>query len=784
MYIAATQTGYLECLDKQRAAAVAGNVHPLQRTVSSRTNKTTKSVSEKPDDQEAQDGNHGLDGDDVAENLRNVAERLRRELGSETPARPDATAPGTPTHGTSPLGESTAVPTAGTSRDANNSPTTPLTAITSPPKADAKSAPEKHKYGPSMIKQHFEEFELAQKDVLIDILTSSEATLNSSLRVHEPGPSISELYGGDFLRGDVEEGDLPEMIAKRRKASRRNTPLASTAASALDVDRDLDEDDDDDTEEKKMKSKRDGDDNDSSIGPTPEFKRNETLVRVYSLLFAWDGFVETLNAMHKECTGKRRSRLHFHVYESLVRPGKKPMPDIGLDEEEEPEESQEEARELSIKEALALLENKKYTPQSRSIIARIVHFNKWLQSDVSVFAAKSAAAASVFATLIFASTTKQWFINYGLTSGLLTCVVALAPTLGQSLLTFILQISGSGLGTLVGWAILEMFKNVGGYGYNPYGMCAILGVFALPLQYCIYERPQLFVLSLLALNSAAVITATENIYVDYYHRTGFDSPALRAGKTMVALAVALGIVIIFQLFVLRNPARRTLRKELGNLVYANLAYNTILQAYVRAVLPADPKQRGRPMILRRIERELKHREAKMQMQIIDITTLMAFAAAEPSFTSKFRGDLAQTIVQANQIILDRLREARAAIGAEPFDPYILENMVAVLSPYRRRATRINKTGLYLCAMSLMSKSPLPHESIFTQHLLNHFVHDALLISSKLARSKEGAKAIRSDSFTRYWFYLISVSGIPTQLRSIDTACKSLFGELEDDPKIQ
>jgi hypothetical protein len=68
---------------------------------------------------------------------------------------------------------------------------------------------------------------------------------------------------------------------------------------------------------------------------------------------------------------------------------------------------------------------------------------------------------------VFASTTKQWFINYSLTSGLLTCVVALAPTLGQSLLTFILQVSGSGFGTLVGWAILQMFKNVGGYAYNP-----------------------------------------------------------------------------------------------------------------------------------------------------------------------------------------------------------------------------------------------------------------------------------------------------------------------------
>lgn len=109
--------------------------------------------------------------------------------------------------------------------------------------------------------------------------------------------------------------------------------------------------------------------------------------------------------------------------------------------------------------------------------------------------------------------------------------------------------------------------------------------------------------------------------------------------------------------------------------------------------------------------------------------------------------MAQTIIEANQIILDRLREGRAAIGDKPFDPFILENMVSVLSPYRRRATRINKTGFYLCAASLMSKSPLPHDSVLAQHVLNHFVHDALLLSARLTRTKQGARAVKGGSYS-------------------------------------
>jgi hypothetical protein len=66
---------------------------------------------------------------------------------------------------------------------------------------------------------------------------------------------------------------------------------------------------------------------------------------------------------------------------------------------EDEEELREEARELPIKEALALLENKPYTPDKVTPIQRFNRFNKWLSSDTSVFAMKSAAAASVFATL-------------------------------------------------------------------------------------------------------------------------------------------------------------------------------------------------------------------------------------------------------------------------------------------------------------------------------------------------------------------------------------------------
>lgn len=125
---------------------------------------------------------------------------------------------------------------------------------------------------------------------------------------------------------------------------------------------------------------------------------------------------------------------------------------------------------------------------------------------------------------------------------------------------------------------LLIFKDVGGYRYNPYGLVAALVVFAAPLCFVLYDSPQLFVFCLLALNSAGVLTYTEFLN---RNRT-FDEPPLRMAKSLTVLAIALGVVACFQLLILRNPAKRTLRKATAQVMKANTAYTIILQAYVRA----------------------------------------------------------------------------------------------------------------------------------------------------------------------------------------------------------
>jgi hypothetical protein len=299
MFIAATQSGYLECLDQQRAATMAGKVPILQRANTIKAlpsdeqkTKPTASVTEAepsgtqtPDDDQAED---------VEAKLRSVTQRLQRELGTETPlAGAGETGINTPTqtHGT--LAESTNVNTMGSSDKVKGSPVTPKSPLPAPGAPDAtdpSSEKSKQKYGPTLIKTHFEEFKAKQKDILVQLLTTADPGTNPMLKIDEPGPSISELYGGDYLRGNVQEGDLPTIWAKSRKSA-QPTPAQSKPESMMDVNL---ADDEDDLEEEVRGSKKgisDDDEtnlDDTSVGPTPQAKRNETLVRVYSLLFAWE----------------------------------------------------------------------------------------------------------------------------------------------------------------------------------------------------------------------------------------------------------------------------------------------------------------------------------------------------------------------------------------------------------------------------------------------------------------------------------------------------------------
>jgi hypothetical protein len=124
-------------------------------------------------------------------------------------------------------------------------------------------------------------------------------------------------------------------------------------------------------------------------------------------------FVDTLERFHAEIethAAKKTGlfggrRLHFHLFERLQRPHAPPT--------DKP--ASETQKEMSMKEALCLLEQKPYTPTKPNAWQRLADFENFLRSPDSIYALKTALAAIVYTTLLWAPKTRGWFINYGLT---------------------------------------------------------------------------------------------------------------------------------------------------------------------------------------------------------------------------------------------------------------------------------------------------------------------------------------------------------------------------------
>lgn len=122
---------------------------------------------------------------------------------------------------------------------------------------------------------------------------------------------------------------------------------------------------------------------------------------------------------------------------------------------------------MSLKEALAFLDNRIYIKPKVPFFIRLVHLEQMLRSERSLYALKTAVAVSVLAVFLLAPSLQGFFVEYALTGGLITLVVALAPSLGQTIFTFVMQIGGVAIGSIYGMVVLFIFRDVGGFTYNP-----------------------------------------------------------------------------------------------------------------------------------------------------------------------------------------------------------------------------------------------------------------------------------------------------------------------------
>lgn len=149
-------------------------------------------------------------------------------------------------------------------------------------------------------------------------------------------------------------------------------------------------------------------------------------------------FVTELEILYFSSRKSPKRRLHVHLFERLGASNRQPqfpVPATGpfdpssLTAMPQQDTSEDSSRDLSVAEALALLEHRPYTKEKPNVWQRLEKVELWFRGPTSVYAAKTAAAATIYAILILHPVPRPWFISFGMTSGTLTIATALTPTL-------------------------------------------------------------------------------------------------------------------------------------------------------------------------------------------------------------------------------------------------------------------------------------------------------------------------------------------------------------------
>lgn len=253
---------------------------------------------------------------------------------------------------------------------------------------------------------------------------------------------------------------------------------------------------------------------------------SEALTKSFSLLFGLKQLTDELSQLHEIILAPRRRKIRIRILERFWTKDESPPA-------------------ITLQAALSGLKGQEHHTPSISIFRRLIKLESELRSDSSLYAAKVALAATVYLVFLLSPDLQSFFLQFGLSSSLITVIVAISPirtsrllvksvdadqlrsfTVGQTLFTFALQLSGVGVGNLYGLLLLEIFRQSNN-SYSRVGLTFGLSLWGFLTSCIFYYSPKYYSLGLLAMNGAGTLVANEVLHLN--NGIAYGSPGLRAG---------------------------------------------------------------------------------------------------------------------------------------------------------------------------------------------------------------------------------------------------------------
>ncbi|KAI8842930.1 hypothetical protein BC829DRAFT_299263 [Chytridium lagenaria] len=511
----------------------------------------------------------------------------------------------------------------------------------------------------------------------------------------------------------------------------------------------------------------------------------DSLMQVNFLILGIHEFVDELINTHSHLHSlDPKKTFHFHfrhfvpktIYDFFKR---KPAPDMesarttNLKSDDDNPTSPSAAADILVKSVSTVpaIKKKRGFEFRTAVMLPLTKF--WL-SPASIYAMKCATAVLLLNLIVYAQ--PQFSLTWGLQGSVITFLVAIAPSLGQTYLGFPMQLIATFIGALWAFAALSAFGASGAIGIIAFGL-----ILVTPMMYIFLFNKAMPVLGLLAM-----LSFSNSVVLSYINRNRpFDAPVVRLYKNLANVTMGLTFALIFTLAIYPNLARRSLRALLSSTItlingyYADLTCNLMSNTLSKRSSPIldlnDMKMEDLPQDT--IAR-LRDTHNAIALKLAACEPLMIFSSVEPRVEGAFQGKSYRSVIEGLKRVLDRLGNARAAAGAKRFPPKMKWLFTdPKLSKARAELYQTIRLLLFIFSSTFIAKQRLPHD------LPNAFAARKRLVESFMelaAKASDGHTAqYRSEAWVRFYSYALAIRGISLEMDALAIPIKELFGELPD-----
>ncbi|KAJ3126655.1 hypothetical protein HK100_010142 [Physocladia obscura] len=398
-------------------------------------------------------------------------------------------------------------------------------------------------------------------------------------------------------------------------------------------------------------------------------------------------------------------------------------------------------------------------PPKKSMRAIFLVVKNFLISSPSIFGFKVATALFCLNMILYSRPDifQKWYMSGAVT----VLIVAISPSVGQTVLSCPIQITATTIGYSFAFAVLSALGNE-----STYSIIGFAAIITVPFMYLLLFRAQFLVLGLLGLISFSSVT--------YFNRANphFDPLSTYLYKLVALTAGGLSFALIFTLVIYPTQARHVLRIRIHEILYdLNTLYRVAVIRYSPKHEPASENSSTSIEIEADIieihDDDVIEIRNKIMMNLAGLGQLMGFAVGEPRLEGKFPISKYHKLIESMQSLLARFDCVRMSVGDKQWDKNVVHVIDSGMIPETRdnlqETTREKLIKLFIETVLRMANDAVSAQNDTFGGIIDH--------------DKESFLAIMStEKWMRVLGFIVSLHQVAEEVEKISIVMKSIFGE--------